>query len=87
MPRRRVTAMPCDTWQNEPRRHQSSWAGVVRDGFLQEVTSKSRPVPGKCMGRYSLSKGPSAQEHILTDSWNRHKYLLRSTVGEWGAGR
>lgn len=36
----------------------------------------SRPVPGKCVGRYGLSKGPRAKENILTDSWNCHKYLL-----------
>lgn len=45
----------------------------------------SRPVPGKCMGRYSLSKGPRARENILTDSWNCHKYLLQCGV-QWGSG-
>lgn len=46
----------------------------------------ARQVLGKCMGRHSLSKAPRAREHILTDSWNCHKYLLQCgvQVGEWG---
>lgn len=44
-----------------------------------------RPVPGQRLGRHSLSKAPRAREHILTDSWNCHKYVLPGGVhaGEW----
>lgn len=44
------------------------------------------PLPGKCRGRHSLSKGPRAREHIFTDSWSCRKCLLqwRVQVGEWG---
>lgn len=45
-----------------------------------------RPVPGKLIGRHSLSKGPKGREHILAVSWNLHQVFaaVGSTVGEWG---
>ena len=43
------------------------------------------PVPGKRIGRHSLSKGPKAREHILAGSWNLHTYLLQWRV-QWGSG-
>lgn len=44
-----------------------------------------RPVPGKLIGRHSLSKVPKGREHILAVSWNLHKYLLQWGV-QWGSG-